>query len=215
MPDKPNIVLINCDDDIVYLVDQHNHRVQKFTVDGRYVAQWGTHGEGQGQLNMPWGIALDREGNVYVADWRNDRIQKFDADGRFLAGFGESGDGDGRFNRPSGVAVDPHGNIYVADWGNERVQILDAGGVFQLKLRGQATDSSWAEPYLDANPEERVERYRANLVPDLPPHLGTPHHVSAQSEPYFWGPVTVKLDPEGRMYVVESNRHRIQIYRRR
>lgn len=201
--------------DQVYVVDQHNNRVQVFTTDGEYIFEWGEAGSGPGQFNMPWGVTLDAGGHVYVADWRNDRIQKFSPRGEFLASFGESGDGDGQIHRPSGVAVDPEGYIYVSDWGNERVQVLGPDGSFQLKLRGQATLSKWAEEFFAVNPDEWSTRQVANLIPKLPPHLNTPHHISSQTEPYFWGPVSVKLDREGRLYVVESNRSRIQVYQKR
>ena len=200
--------------DNVYVGDQGNNRIHKFTTDGRHLLQWGGPGDGPGQFNLPWGVGVDSSGNVYVADWRNDRIQKFTPDGDFLASYGESGDGNGQFSRPSGVAVDHDGYIYVADWGNERVQVLKPDGGFQEMLRGQATLSKWAEEFFAANPDEMRERERSNLTPELPPHLNTPYHVSSQSEPYFWGPVSVRFDAGGRLYVVESSRHRMQIYQR-
>ena len=52
----------------------------------------------------------------------------------------------------------------------------------------------------------------SNLDPDIPGHLNTPYHISSQTESYFWGPVSVRIDANNRLYVVESNRHRIQIY---
>ena len=201
-------------DDIVYVVDQLNNRVQKFTAEGRYITQWGESGEGEGQFNLPWGITTDSQGNVYVADWRNDRIQKFTSEGQLLASFGEPGDGDGQFHRPSGVAVDPEGYIYIADWGNDRVQVLGPDGGFQLMLRGQATLSLWAQEFYASNPDEKRERDRSNLFPELPSHLSTTNHISGQTEPYFWGPVSVKLDRQGRLYVVESNRGRFQVYQK-
>ncbi len=201
--------------DNVFVVDQHNSRVQKFTVDGKFIANWGSFGSGDGQFNLPWGAAVDNNDNVYVADWRNDRIQKFDNDGEFLAALGSSGDGEGQFMRPTSVAVDPEGFIYVADWGNERVQVLGPDGSFQLVLKGEATTSKWGEEYLASNPEEKAERDISNLIPELPAHLNTPYHISSQTEPYFWGPVSVSLDHEGRLYVVETNRHRFQVYQKR
>ena len=201
--------------DHVYIADQHNHRIQKLSKDGAYISQWGRAGDGPGQFNMPWGITVDVHGDVYVADWRNDRMQKFTADGEFIDSYGESGVEDGQFHRPSGVAVDPDGFMYIADWGNERVQVLGPDGSCQANLRGQATLSKWAEEFINVNPDEKETRAMANLFPDLPPHLETPHHVSSQTEAYFWGPVSVKLDQEGRLYVTEANRHRVQIYKRR
>ena len=198
----------------LYVSDHLNNRVQKFTKDGRFLLKWGDQGAGAGQLNMPWGIAVGPLGNVYVADWRNDRVQKFSPDGEFLASFGESGEGDGQFSRPSSVAVDQDGYIYVADWGNERVQVLRPDGGFQLRLRGQATLSKWADEFYEANPDEKETRDRSELVPEITHEVRTPYEESARIEQYFWAPVSVKLDGEGRLYVTESNRHRIQIYQR-
>ena len=201
------------DNDSVYIADQNNHRIQKFTADGKYVAQWGSKGTGNGQFNMPWGLCA-ADGYVYVADWRNDRIQKFTGDGTFVTSFGSSGDGDGQFSRPSGVAVDADGNIYVADWGNERVQVLGPDGSFQQRLRGQATLSKWAQDFFAVNPDEKETREMSDLTPPLPPHLETPYLISSQTEPYFWGPASVKVDADNRLYVAETNRHRLQIYQR-
>ena len=57
-------------------------------------------------------------------------------------------------------------------------------------------------------------RDESDLMPKLPDHLSSPYHVSSQTEPYFWGPVSVSLDGEGRLYVTETNRHRIQVYQK-
>ena len=104
--------------------------------------------------------------------------------------------GDGQFSRPSAVCVDSAGYVYVADWGNERVQLLDPYGNFVQSLRGQATLSKWAQDFMSVNPDEYNTRQMAQLVPDLPNHLDTPYLISAQTEPYFWGPASLRLDPE-------------------
>ena len=200
-------------DDNVYVADQNNHRIQKFTANGEYLAQWGEKGSGNGQFNMPWGLCA-ADGHVYVADWRNDRIQKFTGDGTFVTSFGSPGGGDGQFTRPSGVAADADGNIYVADWGNERVQVLGADGSFRQLLRGQATLSKWAQEFFEVNPDEKETREISDLTPTLPPHLESPYLISSQTEPYFWGPVSVTVDAGNRLYVAESNRHRLQVYQR-
>ena len=61
----------------LYVTDQQNNRVQKFTGDGKYVTQWGSKGSGPGQFNAPWGAAVDSSGNIYVIDRGNARVQKF------------------------------------------------------------------------------------------------------------------------------------------
>ena len=52
------------------------------------------------------------------------------------------------------------------------------------------------------------------LVKKLPEHLNSPYHIASQVEPYFWGPVSVRLDKEDRLYVTEHSRHRIQVYQK-
>lgn len=197
----------------LYVAEQGNNRIQRFTTTGESLGVWGEAGDGPGQFDMPWGIGLDSNGNVYVADWRNDRIQKFTPDGQFIDQYGSSG--DGRLSRPSGVCVDADGYMFVSDWGNERLQVFDPDGAFVQTLRGQATLSKWAQDFMSVNPDERNTREMSNLMPELPPHFDTPYLISSQTEPYFWGPVSVRLDSEGRLFVVESNRHRIQVYQRR
>ncbi len=200
-------------EDNLYVADTYNHRVQRFTADGRFLASFGAEGHGPDQFNLPWGLTVGADGNVYVADWGNDRVQKFAPDGSHLASYGRPGRGDGEFHRPSGVAVDDAGYIYVADWGNERVQVLDADGGFVQKLRGEATLSAWAANFLAINVEEGDARSRANLEPEIEYFVDDPHEESSHIEKYFWSPVSVKLDRDGNLYVTESNRHRIQVYR--
>jgi DNA-binding beta-propeller fold protein YncE len=202
-------------DQHLLVVDGLNNRIQRYTKDGRLLGQWGRGGRGRGEFDLPWGIAVDRAGDVYVADWRNDRIQKFDAQGTFLASYGTSGRGDGEFSRPAGVAVDAEGHIYIADWGNERVQVLSPDGGFLAKFRGEAGLSKWGESYFISNQDELQERQKANLEPEL--NLSPTDDLreeSASIEKFFWGPIAVKVDDQGRLYVVESCRHRIQIYRK-
>ena len=210
--DRPAGIALDIEDNLL-VVDGLNSRVQRYAKDGRYLGGWGRFGSGDGEFNVPWGISIDQLGDVYVADWRNDRVQKFGADGNHLATWGSSGNGDGEFHRPAGVAIDVDGDIYVADWGNERVQVFGADGSFRTKLRGESGLSKWARDYFSSNPREYEERQKADLEPELDRlSSGSPSDQSASVEKLFWGPTSVKVDSEGRVYVVDSCRSRIQIY---
>ena len=207
----PSALKVTSDGNLL-LVDHLNNRIQKMTLDGQYLSHWGSKGIAEGQFNLPWGIDTDNDENVYVADWRNDRIQRFSEDGKFIDMYGSSGSDDGLFNRPSDVAVDQDGFIYVADWGNQRVQVFDHHWNFHASLRGQATVSPWAQEYLEANADELDARSRFD--PYIEVDTDDEHEISARVETYFWDPIAVEIDPEGRLVVADSLRHRLQIYQR-
>ena len=183
-------------EDSLYVVNSLNHRVQKFTMDGKFLAKWGSYGSGPGQFELPWGIAIDKDGNVYVADWKNDRVQKFTPDGQYLSSFGQPGPGEGDLRGPTGVAIDSEGDVYVTDWGNDRVNIYAADGTYLTDFVGDAELSPWGEAVLAANPDAVKARQRTDLSPEL----------------WFNRPVAVNVDDEGRIMVLETGRHRIQVY---
>jgi hypothetical protein len=60
----------------VIVTEFGNHRVQKFTLDGRSVATWGGPGRRPGQMTQPWAAALDSQGNLHVLDSYNHRVQR-------------------------------------------------------------------------------------------------------------------------------------------
>jgi len=196
--DQPAGIAFDSEDNL-YVVDTGNNRIQKFTKDGQFLAKWGQQGSGDGEFDMPWGIGLDADNNVYIADWRNDRIQKFAPDGSFLMVFGESGPEDGQFNLPADVAVDKEGLIYVADWRNDRVQVFDAEGRFITEIIGDATLSKWGITKLDANPDMKMQR-------DIAQGL--------EREKFLRGPMGVVVDDQDQVFIVDSQRNRIQIYRK-
>ena len=93
-----------------FVADGHwNNRIVKFDKDGRYVMEWGKKGSGQGDLNVPHTIVIDRRGRVLVGDRSNERIQIFNQDGEYL-------DEWDQFGRPSGMFIDLNDVLYVADY---------------------------------------------------------------------------------------------------
>ena len=109
--------------------------------------------------------------------------------------------------------MDSDGNMYIADWGNERVKILAPDGSLIATLRGESVDSKWAADYFAVNHIEGQLRNEANLFPELDPPVRRDREISAGVEGYFWGPTAVKLDGVGNLYVADSLRHRLQIYK--
>jgi tripartite motif-containing protein 71 len=122
----------------VYVTDGNNNRVVKFDSSGKFLSTWGSTGYDNGQFTNPFGLGVDRQGNVYVSD-DNHRIQKFDANGKFLAKWGGPGSGDGEFGVVIRIAFDTQGNIFVTDMGNG-LQKFDANGKFLTKYKTCGND---------------------------------------------------------------------------
>ncbi len=111
-------------DGSVYVTDTWNHRVEKFSADGRFIKAWGYSGQGEAPdaFYGPRGLAVDAEGRVYVTDTGNKRIVVFDANGNFITQFGSAGFEPGQFDEPVGITVDKNGTVYVVDTWNQRIQ---------------------------------------------------------------------------------------------
>jgi RHS repeat-associated protein len=114
----------------VWIADEGNARLEKFSENGEYLNQYGTLGSGNGQLHQPVGLAYDN-GNLYVAEATNERVQEFSTAGAYVSKFGSEGTGNGQFKIPYAIAAGPTTNdLYVTDRENNRVEIFTASGQF-------------------------------------------------------------------------------------
>ena len=207
--DSPSGIAFNSAGEL-FISDTYNNRIQVFTSAGAHVRSFG----GDEELNLPWRLNFDSSDYLYVADWGNDRICKYDPNGKFIASYGKTGNGQGEFLRPADVVVDEFGRMFVCDWGNERIQVLGRDGQFLQMNLGQSDLSPWAANFLDINVEEGEARERSDLhKKDI--KFANPkdrHEISSHIEEYFWSPMALSLTADGHLYVIESNRHRIQIF---
>ena len=76
-------------DNLLYVSDTGNFRVQAFTLDGKFVKSIGSVGTGLGHFARPKGISVDRDGRLYVVDAAFENIQVFNKEGKLLLFFGE------------------------------------------------------------------------------------------------------------------------------
>ncbi|HKK20967.1 MAG TPA: NHL repeat-containing protein [candidate division Zixibacteria bacterium] len=128
----------------LYVSDSKNDRVVEFDENGEVRRTWGGSGQGNGQFNRPYGIAVDLAGRVFVADSGNNRVQVFDTTGQYLMAWGSEGSDSGQFRGPHDIVIGVNGDlstsfVAVSDNGNGRVQLFTPDGAL-LKIIGGLGD---------------------------------------------------------------------------
>jgi sugar lactone lactonase YvrE len=163
----------------LYIVDTGDddfsmHRVQKFTADGEFLAEWSAAGTTKGRFITPSGVAVDSQDRVYVADERNHRVQVFSSAGAYLFDFGAFGSGPGQFNAPSSIAIGPPPDeaIYVSEFLGGRIQRFDASGQFDSAATSAGGLSFPGALAIDAAGSVYVTDSGTDMVRKFDPDLG-------------------------------------------
>lgn len=121
-------------DNNVWVTDNADHQVMKFTRGGELLLTLGIKGHAGADaqtFNRPTDIAFAASGDFYVSDgYGNARVVKFSKDGKYLLDWGKRGSAPGEFNLPHSVQTDSKGLVYVSDRENNRIQIFDSNGKF-------------------------------------------------------------------------------------
>src|SRR5438105_2921401 len=128
---------------VIFLSDSDNHVIRRITSHGDVVTLAGDGSEGSedgtgssARFDEPYGMDIDKSGNIIVADSENNTIRRVTPAGivTTIAGTaGQSGFADGRgnearFHHPTDVVVASDGMIYVADAQNNLIRRIDSTG---------------------------------------------------------------------------------------
>jgi streptogramin lyase len=110
----PHSLVID-ENDLIYVGDRENRRIEVFDTDGRFIKGW---------LYYGMACSLELHGDfLYMTTGFDGQIVKLDkATGNVLGVTGRPGDGLGEFGEAHFLAVGDHDEIYVADVVNRRVQ---------------------------------------------------------------------------------------------
>jgi len=175
----------------------------------QFLFKFGTFGTATGEFKSPTGVAFDSSDNLYVIENQNWRVQKFDDQGNSLLTWGSlcrlfnfqtgcvtppGGDlGDGQFADPVGIEVDSNDKVYVSDKNNRRIQVFDSIGNLLLKFGEQVCDIQFPNnPGIQCNAN-------ANGAIEI-------------GDGQFQLNRDMDIDDSGKIYVADSNNHRIQIF---
>jgi len=113
-------------DQSIYVADLLNHHVRRFSFSGEFLGTFGRQGNGPGEFQWPWKVAVDENDTLVVWDQRHRRFTKFGPEGMLV----------GTFNAPGNWLVtsmhfSPEGNLVVGAFGpNETygVHVIDPAG---------------------------------------------------------------------------------------
>lgn len=226
-------------DGSVYVLDILNSQVLRFpagSVDatsGITVAGGNGKGAAANQFNIPYGIFVDKGGNLYVSDSYNYRVQKFPpgstgtTPGTTIAGGNGFGSAANQFFSV-GLTVDTAGTLYVADTYNSRVLKFPPGstgatnGVTVAGGNGKGSAANQlANPTgicLDRNGNLFVADRGNNRIQEFPPgSTGTTNGLTVAggngpgaAANQLNNPYDAFVDRQGNLYISDADNSRVQ-----
>ena len=103
-----------------FVTDLRNKCVKVFDGKGQFLYKFGEKGNGDGQMNRPFGLCVDKHNNVFLCDRGNSRIQRFTLEGTLSGKTNTNIDYEGL----SRVAIMLDDRILVSDCKGKEVYIL-------------------------------------------------------------------------------------------
>ncbi len=211
-------------DGSVFVTDTWNHRIQKFTADGKFVNMWGYFGQADTPFAI-WGprdIAIDSKGQLFITDTGNKRIVVYDTNGNYVTQFGSVGLEPGQLDEPVGVSVDKAGSVYIADTWNQRIQVMapDVNGTY-MPLKNWEI-AAWYGQSLDNKPFLAVDN-NGNLYATDPEGYRVLHFTTTGTFINYFGdfgpgdnqfnlPTGIISDGKGGVWIADAGNNRILHY---
>jgi hypothetical protein len=240
----PTGLVLDKDQNLI-ITDAFNDKIRKLTPQGIVSTIAGSstgYADGNrdaAKFDVPYGIAMDSDGNFIVADYLNNRIRKVTAAGDVttLAGQGSPGFSNGTgasayFYYPTGVAVGDDNTIYIADQFNHRIRSITGADVGTLAgsgpvgefnngfADGDAGTSRCAYPtgvtfsHRDSTivfADTRNHRIRIIKEGEVSTLTGDYGYADgAGPVARFFEPTSVAIDRDGNIIVADSQNHRIR-----
>ena len=170
-----------------------------------------------GDIEQPWGVAINQRGEVVVSDMKMHCVSVFSPSGVKLRSFGTHGSRHGQFDKPCGIAVDGEGNILVADTKNQNIQKFTVEGEFLVVVGTKGSG-----PLQFSTPMDIAISNNKVYVADMNNHrIQVLHSVLTFSSTIgkrgsgkgqFNYPQGIACDSTGNVYVADRDNYRIQVF---
>jgi DNA-binding beta-propeller fold protein YncE len=128
-------------DNLLYVCDRVNDRIQVFKPDGTFVKEGFVAKKTLG-AGSAWDVAFSKDAQqkyLYLADGENEKVYILDRDSlQVLTAFGDGGRQPGQFYGVHSIAVDSHGNLYTTEtYQGHRVQKFTYKGMGPVTKQDQ------------------------------------------------------------------------------
>jgi sugar lactone lactonase YvrE len=208
----------------VWIIDDQQHVIWKFTYDGKVVLTLGTVGQrgrdGGRLFDRPTDIDWLPDGTFFISDgYGGTRVAKFDPDGKFLMDWGSApkdpaNPGPNEWNTVHSIAISKDGRLFVVDRGHRRFQIFDLNGKF-LDMFTTGVNSSPYYHFISTDQDLWVSDGGTNkiLKYDLDGNFLYGWGGRGAQPGMFNGPHQLTTDQEGNLYVAEVFNGRVVKFR--
>ena len=219
--------------------DTYNHCIRRIdtrtgvitTIAG--TGQSGFAGDGgpaiRAQLNQPYGIVIDRTGNLYIADRLNKRVRRIDGGTGVITTLAE-------LVEPNGLALDrEHRRLFIADVADHRVHVIElatgalstfagtgngrhagdggpatAADIFGARAVALAPDDSL---YILERQGSSLRRVHNGIIETIAGtgargYAGDDHDAR---HAVFDAPKEMAIDPAGNVFIVDTENHVIRL----
>ena len=201
-----------------FILVADNHKIQKISMEGKFITTVGKQGSGEMEFDEPSGISISPiSGHIFIADCHNHRIQVLNLDLTFSHAFGTEGSSKGQFVYPNDVTTDRRGLVYVADTNNHRIQVFTPEGHFLSKFYTRESDlKEFISPskiivddvniYITENTKHSI--YIFTTDGQFIRSFGEP----GSNEGQLNCPYEIAFDREGHLYVCDHYNNRLVVY---
>ena len=168
-------------------------------------------------VQRPWGVVINQRGEVVVTERGADRVSIFSRSGEKLRSFGTRGSGQAQFHDPRGIAIDGDGNLIVVDSMNHRIQKFTAEGHFLTAVGTKGNVPQLNNTLVDiAFNRSSKKIYLTSqdniLILNSDFTLFSIFGRRGSVKGHFSSPRGIACDSTGKVYVADTDNHRIQVF---
>lgn len=209
---NPNAISIGPEGNI-FIADTGNHRICKFSKDGKLIISVGGYGWELEQFDTPLDLSAQVGLDVFVADYNNERIQRYNKRLNLISVL-ESEENLSDFGYPTSVALAINGDLFIADNENNRIIKFDA-----IRNKEERSFGGFDEGRGQIQEATRIHIQETNTIFILDKtarrilvfdYFGT--YIKDIGQGVFQSPEGIALDKTFRLYVVDSNNNKLFIF---